>query len=58
MNKAWTSFKRQFEENPLAVVFVATMAASVATKLLHEVVAARNSKTYALEVNRRMMNVR
>lgn len=53
MNNAWNKIKKAFEENPMAVIVVGSLAANAAAKILHEVVAARNSRTYALEVDRR-----
>lgn len=55
MNKAWDKIKQAWNDNPMAVILVTTLAANAAAKVLHEVVAARNSRTYALEVERRRM---
>ena len=53
MNKAWEKLKQSFEENPLGTIFVCTLAANAAAKVLHEVIAAKNSRTYAKEIDRR-----
>lgn len=54
MNNAWEKLKQAFNENPLLVIAVGSLAANAAAKVLHEVVAAKNSRTYALETQRRI----
>lgn len=53
MKEGWEKYKKAFNENPLFVIAVTTMAANVAVKALHEIVAAKNSRTYAKEIDRR-----
>lgn len=53
MNKAWSKIKQAWEDNPLAVITVGALAATAASKLLHEIVAAKNAKTWEREVDRR-----
>jgi hypothetical protein len=55
MEKAWTKIKKAWEENPLGVIIVATAAAAAASKLLDASTARANSRTYAKEVDRRLM---
>ncbi len=50
--------KKDFEENPTAVMAVMGLAATGAAKLIKSVVDARNSRTWSKEVNRRVKNSR
>lgn len=55
MNKAFDKIKQTWDENPLAVIFVATLAATAAAKLLDASTARSNARTWAKEVDRRTM---
>jgi hypothetical protein len=55
MNKALDKIKQAWDENPLAVIFVATLAATAAAKLLDASTARSNARTWAKEVDRRTM---
>ena len=55
MNKAWTKIKREFEENPLQVIAIASFAAVAASKLMNAGTAARNSSAWKKEVERRTL---
>lgn len=55
MNKAMDRIKQAFEENPLAVIAVRALAANAAAKLITATTNARNSQTWAKEVDRRRM---
>ncbi len=48
--------KRQWDDNPLMVITVAAFAATAASKLIGSVTAAQNSRTYRMEINRRVAN--
>jgi hypothetical protein len=49
-----TNLKKQAEENPLLALGVFAAAATAGSKLMNTLVAAKNSRTYAKEVNRRI----
>lgn len=53
MEKGWNKLKEFVNENPVAAAVIAIAAANAAAKILHEVVAAKNSRTYAKEIDRR-----
>lgn len=55
MEKAWNKIKQSWEENPMAVIFVGSLAVSAATKLLHEVTQAKYARAWDREVERRRM---
>lgn len=55
IEKMKNKLKTALEENPLQVIFVAGVAAGGAAKLLNAVTEAKNSKTWAKEVDRRRM---
>lgn len=55
MNKAWTKIKKTWEENPIQVIIVASLAATAAAKLIDASTSARNAKAWQIEVNRRVM---
>jgi hypothetical protein len=50
--------KKDFEENPTAVMAVMGLAATGVAKLIKSMVDARNSRTWNREVNRRVKNSR
>jgi hypothetical protein len=56
MNKFWTNLKRQAEENPVVVLGVAAALLTGAAKVMDANNNRSNSKTYALETQRRIMN--
>jgi hypothetical protein len=53
VKQGWIKIKEFVNENPIAAIVVASLAANAAAKVLHEVVAAKNSRTYAKEIDRR-----
>lgn len=55
MNKAWNQIKKAWEENPLQVIVIGALAATAAAKLLDASTAAKNSRAWEKEVNRRIM---
>lgn len=54
--RAMTTLKHQFEENPLLVIGVATGALLALAKVAETATDARNSKTWKKEVARRERN--
>jgi len=55
MHKFIDNLKKQAEENPILALGVGAAVATAASKLLHTASEARNSKTWAKEVDRRRM---
>lgn len=55
MNKAWTKIKKAWEEQPLQVIAIGSLAATAAAKLLKATTEARNARTWKDEVERRRM---
>ena len=58
MDKAKTKIKQAWEENPLLVIGVGAAAATAAAKVLDSVTSAKNSRSWAKEVDRRDRNSR
>ena len=58
LNVKLDKLKKDFEENPTAVIAVMGLAASGAAKLITSFVSARNSRTWNKEVNRRVKSSR
>lgn len=54
-NKVIDKIKKAWEDNPLGVIVVASLAATAAAKLLDASTNARNSRAWNKEVDRRMM---
>lgn len=55
MNKAWNRIKQVWEENPIAVIVVASLAVTAGAKLMDANTERRNSHTWEKEVQRRTM---
>lgn len=53
MQKGWTKIKQKFEENPLQVILIASLAATAAAKLIESVSAAQGRRAYAENVKLR-----
>lgn len=53
MNKAFEKIKQAWEENPIAVIIVASFAATAAAKLIDASTARANAQSWRTEVNRR-----
>lgn len=53
MDKAWNRIKQAWEENPLAVIAVAAIAATAAAKLMDANTARHNAQAWQMEVQRR-----
>lgn len=53
MKKAQARIKQAFEENPMAVIAIASGAAIAIAKLIEAGTAANNSRAWKKEVNRR-----
>lgn len=53
MDKAMAKIKQAWEENPLAVIMVASFAATAAAKLLDASTRRANARSWHTEVNRR-----
>jgi hypothetical protein len=58
MNKAAQKIKQAWDENPLAVVAVASTAVFAVAKLMDATTARKNAKAWQIEVQRRTMNPR
>jgi hypothetical protein len=58
MNKAINKIKQAWDENPLAVVAVASTAVFAVAKLMDATTARKNAKAWEIEVNRRAMAAR
>jgi hypothetical protein len=58
MNKATDKIKQAWDENPLAVVAVASTAVFAVAKLMDATTARMNAKSWKTEVNRRTMSSR
>ena len=56
MKRFIDNLKRQAEENPILALGVTAAVATAASKLLHTMTEARNSKTWAKEVDRRRVH--
>jgi hypothetical protein len=54
-NRAVDKIKQVWEEQPLQVIAVASLAATAAAKLLNAATASRNSRAWSKEVDRRIM---
>lgn len=57
-SKAIDKIKQAWNENPLAVIFVASVAATAASKLLDASTERTRAKTWAKEVDRRDYSTR
>lgn len=55
MNKAFDKIKQAWNENPLAVIAVAAVAATAVAKLMDANTARHNAQAWQIEVNRRAM---
>lgn len=55
MNNAWNKLKDAWNENPLAVIAAAGIAATAVAKLMQASTEARNARTWKKEVDRRRM---
>jgi hypothetical protein len=55
MNKALTKLQEAWEDNPLAVIVVASVAATATAKLLEASTSRVNARAWAKEVDRRAM---
>jgi len=53
MHKGWNKIKQKFEENPLQVILIASLAATAAAKLIESVSAAQGRRAYAENVKLR-----
>jgi hypothetical protein len=58
MHNAKDKLKQAWDENPLAVIAVAAVAATAAAKLLDSVTATKNARAWKKEVDRRDRNSR
>lgn len=58
MKKFVNNLKRQAEENPMAALFIAGGVIAATAKLMDANTSRVNSKAWAKEVDRRMMNTR
>lgn len=54
MKSLKTKIQQAWEENPLAVITVAAIAATAAAKVVESLTAANNSRSWKKEVNRRV----
>lgn len=55
MNKAMDRLRQAWEENPIAVIAVASLAATAAAKLLDASTARSNARAWSKEVDRRVI---
>lgn len=55
MQKFLDNLRRQAEENPILALGVGAAVVTATSKLVHTATEARNSKTWAKEVDRRRM---
>ena len=53
MDKAWADLKRQWEENPMQVILVGSVAATAAAKLIDAWSGRQGRKAYARQVDLR-----
>lgn len=53
MQKGFDKLKKQFEEDPIKVLFVAALVATASAKLIDSLANSRNSHAWATEVARR-----
>ena len=53
MNKGIEKLKKRFEEDPVTVIIVASLAVTAAAKLIDSLSAAQGRKAYAQQVNYR-----
>jgi hypoxanthine-guanine phosphoribosyltransferase len=58
MKKATDKIKQAWEENPLAVIAVASGAVIATAKLIDSLTAAKNAQSWKKEVQRRERNAR
>lgn len=58
MNKFMNNLKRQAEENPMLAIAVTVTDITVMTKLMDANTAHKNSKAWAMEVQRRAMKTK
>lgn len=58
MNKVIDRIKREFEENPLQTIAVGALAVTAVAKLMDARSNAKGRRTWEMEVNRRLMNVK
>ena len=56
MDKFKARLKKEWDENPLAVITVAALAATAAAKLLDAMSAAQGRRAYAKQVDYRIRN--
>lgn len=53
MNKAWDKIKQKWEEDPMMVIFVGSLAATAAAKLIEANTNRANSRSWDRETRRR-----
>lgn len=53
MQKGWNKIKQKFEENPMQVILIASIAATAAAKLIEAASAAQGRRAYAESVKLR-----
>jgi hypothetical protein len=58
MNQAIARLKKEWDEDPTRVLFALALVAGGAAKLMQANTARLNAKTYRMETQRRMMNVK
>lgn len=56
MDKAFAKIKKAWEDQPLHVIAVASLAATAVSKLLKATTEAQNAQTWKKEVERRRMS--
>lgn len=58
MNKAWNKLKAKWNDDPITVIIVSSLAATAAAKLIDAMSTARSRKTWEREVARRERTIR
>lgn len=58
MDKAMNRIKQAWDENPMGVIIVASLAATAAAKLLDASTSRANARTWSKEVDRRTRKIR
>lgn len=53
MKPGWDKLKQKFNENPLQVILIGSLAVTAAAKLIDSVSAAQGRRAYAQQVNLR-----
>lgn len=56
MKKGWTNLKKKFEDHPVEVIAVMSVAVVAAAKLIDAVSAAQGRRAYSKQVNYRVKN--